>query len=281
MASSKLRCRGSVECGQAPTGEAGSVVMSEIVTGELVHYGVDRGIARVVLDSPHNRNALSRQLCAELDAHLSSAATDPAVRAVELTHTGSVFCAGADLGEASSGSSITETMISLLRRIVEMPKPVVARLDGHVRAGGLGLVGAADIALASRSVTFAFTEVLIGVAPAMITLTTLGRMTERAAGRYLLTGEKFDAATAAGVGLITAAVDDLDRATADLYDQLRTCSPQGLAETKLLTTRLTREAIDSRAEDLAALSARLFGSDEAREGMRAFLEKRSPSWVLD
>ncbi len=248
---------------------------------ELVHYSVDRGIARIELDSPRNRNALSRQLCAELDAHLVSAAEDSAVRAVELTHTGSVFCAGADLSEASSGPSITEIMIGLLGRIVETPKPVIARLDGHVRAGGLGLVGAADIALASPSASFAFTEVLIGVAPAMITLTTLGRMTERAASRYLLTGEKFDATTAAEIGLITAAVDDLDSATAELYDQLRKCSPQGLAETKPLTTRATRDAIASRAADLAALSARLFGTDEAKEGMRAFLEKRSPSWVLD
>ena len=249
--------------------------------GELVHYSIDRGIARIELDSPHNRNALSRQLCTELDAHLASAEADRGVRAVELTHTGSVFCAGADLSEASSGPSITDFMINLLGRIVEMPKPVIARIDGHVRAGGLGLVGAADIALASRSVSFAFTEVLIGVAPAMITLTTLGRMTERAAGRYLLTGEKFDATVAAEIGLIAAAVDDLDTATAELYDQLRKCSPQGLAETKPLTTRATREAIASRAADLAALSARLFGTDEAREGMLAFLEKRSPSWVLD
>lgn len=248
---------------------------------ELVHFSVDRGIARIELDSPHNRNALSRQLCSELAAHLTSAAADPAVRAVELTHTGSVFCAGADLSEASSGPSITDAMIGLLGQIVEMPKPVVARLDGHVRAGGLGLVGAADVALASRTVSFAFTEVRIGVAPAMITLTTLGRMTERAASRYLLTGETFDATTAAEVGLITSAVDDLDSATAQLYDQFRKCSPQGLAETKPLTTRATREAIASRAGDLAALSARLFGTDEAREGMAAFLEKRPPSWVLE
>ncbi|MCB0946497.1 MAG: enoyl-CoA hydratase/isomerase family protein, partial [Mycobacterium sp.] len=161
---------------------------------------------------------------------------DPAVRAIELTHTGSVFCAGADLSEASSGPSSTDAMVTLLRLILEAPKPVVARLNGHVRAGGLGLVGAADIVIASRAVTFAFTEVRIGVAPAIITLTTLGRMTERAAGRYLLTGEKFDAATAADIGLITAAVDDLDAAAAELYDQLRLCSPQGLAETKALTT---------------------------------------------
>ena len=171
-------------------------------------------------------------------------------------------------------------MVTLLRLILEAPKPVVARLNGHVRAGGLGLVGAADIVIASRAVTFAFTEVRIGVAPAIITLTTLGRMTERAAGRYLLTGEKFDAATAADIGLITAAVDDLDAAAAELYDQLRLCSPQGLAETKALTTKATRAAVKDDAAHLAALSARLFGTAEAQEGMQAFLEKRPPDWVV-
>lgn len=249
-------------------------------TTELVHYSVERGIARIELDSPHNRNALSRQLCGELAAHLSEASGDPAVRAIELTHTGSVFCAGADLSEASSGPSSTDAMVTLLRLILEAPKPVVARLNGHVRAGGLGLVGAADIVIASRAVTFAFTEVRIGVAPAIITLTTLSRMTERAAGRYLLTGEKFDASTAAEIGLITAAVDDLEAATEGLYDELRQCSPQGLAETKALTIKAIRAAVDKDAAYLAGLSARLFGTAEAQEGMQAFLEKRPPDWAL-
>lgn len=249
-------------------------------TTELVHYSVERGIARIELDSPHNRNALSRQLCGELAAHLSEASGDPAVRAIELTHTGSVFCAGADLSEALSGPSSTDAMVTLLRLILEAPKPVVARLNGHVRAGGLGLVGAADIVIASRAVTFAFTEVRIGVAPAIITLTTLSRMTERAAGRYLLTGEKFDASTAAEIGLITAAVDDLEAATEGLYDELRQCSPQGLAETKALTIKAIRAAVDKDAAYLAGLSARLFGTAEAQEGMQAFLEKRPPDWVL-
>ena len=133
-------------------------------TTELVHYSVERGIARIELDSPHNRNALSRQLCSELAAHLSEASGDPAVRAIELTHTGSVFCGEPISAEASSGPSSTDAMVTLLRLILEAPKPVVARLNGHVRAGGLGLVGAADIVIASRAVTFAFTEVRIGVA---------------------------------------------------------------------------------------------------------------------
>ncbi|MDT4925616.1 MAG: enoyl-CoA hydratase [Pseudonocardiales bacterium] len=250
----------------------------------LVHYGVDRAIATVTLDSPHNRNALSAQLVGELGQHLAQAAGDDAVRSVVLTHTGSTFCAGADLKESAAEGGPeqgTKRMLGLLRAIVELAKPVVARLDGAVRAGGLGIVGACDIAIASDNASFAFTEVRLGLAPAIISLTTLGRMTERAASRYYLTGEKFDATAAADCGLITAAVADLDAEIAAIADALRACSPQGLAETKPLTTRGARGAFADRADEVQAQSARLFGSDEAREGMMAFLQKRPPRWVQD
>src|SRR3954453_3882678 len=180
---------------------------------DLVHYSVDRAIATVTLDSPSNRNALSAQLVGELSAHLAAAAADEAVRAVVLTHTGTVFCAGADLKEqATEGGPEegTRRMLALLRSIVELPKPVIARLDGAVRAGGLGIVGACDIGVASERATFAFTEVRLGLAPAIISLTTLGRMSERAVSRYYLTGETFGATAAAESGLITLAADDLD-----------------------------------------------------------------------
>jgi enoyl-CoA hydratase len=252
------------------------------MTDELVHLDVDRAIATVTLDSPANRNALSAQLVGELTAHLSTAAADDSVRAVLLTHTGTVFCAGADLKEqAGEGGPEqgTKRMLALLRTIVELPKPVVARVDGAVRAGGLGIVGASDIAIASDKASFAFTEVRLGLAPAIITLTTLGRMTERAAGRYYLTGETFGARVAADCGLVTAAVDDLDAEIATITGALRNCSPQGLAETKPLTTRAVREAFEARSDELQTLSARLFGSDEAREGMLAFLQKRPPRWA--
>jgi enoyl-CoA hydratase len=252
------------------------------MSGALVHYAVERAIATVTLDSPANRNALSTQLVSELTAHLSTAAADDAVRAVVLTHTGTVFCAGADLKEqASEGGpqAGTRRMLALLRTIVELPKPVVARVDGAVRAGGLGIVGACDIALASEQASFAFTEVRLGLAPAIISLTTLGRMTQRAAARYYLTGERFDASVAAAAGLITAAVNNLDAEIATLAHELRVCSPQGLAETKPLTNRAVLAEFDARAEQMQALSARLFGSDEAREGMAAFLQRRPPSWA--
>jgi enoyl-CoA hydratase len=254
------------------------------MAGELVHYDVERAIATITLDSPVNRNALSAQLVGELTAHLEAAAADGAVRAVVLTHTGTVFCAGADLREqAAEGGPEqgTQRMLGLLRTIVELPKPVVARLDGAVRAGGLGIVGACDIAVASDKASFAFTEVRLGLAPAIISLTTLGRMTERAAARYYLTGETFGAQAAADCGLITEAVDDLDAELATITDALWACSPQGLAETKPLTSRQARSAFAENGDEVQALSARLFASEEAREGMTAFLQKRPPRWVED
>jgi enoyl-CoA hydratase len=247
----------------------------------VVQYELAGGVATITLDSPRNRNALSQPMRAQLTAALTRAAEDDAVRVVVLTHTGTVFCAGADLKEqASEGGPEqgTKRMLALLQAIVELPKPVVARIDGAVRAGGLGIVGACDVAVASRSASFAFTEVRLGLAPAIISLTTLGRMTQRAASRYYLTGEKFDAQAAAECGLLTAAVDDLEAEVAAISDALRACSPQGLRETKPMTTREVRDAFAARADEVQALSARLFASEEAREGMLAFLQKRPPRW---
>jgi len=248
---------------------------------QLVQYSADRGIARIALDSPHNRNALSAALVAQLSQALADAAADDAVRAIELTHTGSTFCAGADLSEASQGGmqAGAARMLALLKLIVSLPKPVVGSIDGHARAGGLGLVGACDIVLAGPKSTFAFSEVKLGLAAAVISLTTLPRMDSRAASRYYLTGETFDAATAERIGLITQAVDDIDAATMAVLDALRVASPQGLRETKPLLTAGLLDGFDARAEDLAQLSARLFASAEAAEGMAAFLAKRPPSWA--
>ena len=248
---------------------------------ELIQYSVDRGIARIALDSPRNRNALSAALVQQLTEALTGAAEDDNVRAVELTHTGSTFCAGADLSEASQGGmkSGAERVMTLLELIVTLPKPVVGSIDGHVRAGGLGLVGACDIVLAGPASTFAFTEVKLGLAPAMISLTTLPKLDPRAASRYYLTGEKFDAATAARIGLVTEAVGDIDAGTLVVLDALRAASPQGLRETKPLLTPAVLDGFAARADALAELSARLFGSAEAAEGMAAFLEKRPPSWA--
>jgi enoyl-CoA hydratase len=208
---------------------------------ELVRYEAAGGIATITLDSPHNRNALSAQLVAELSARLAEAGADPAVRVVVLTHTGTVFCAGADLKAAGTGSidDAGSAIMAVLRAITELPKPVIARIAGHVRAGGMGIVGACDLAVASEGASFAFTEARIGLAPAMISLTTLDVMDPRQAARYYLTGS---------------------------------------AETKKLLTAARRNRLETHGPEMAVLSARLFASDEAQEGIHAFLERRAPAW---
>ncbi|MBV6700723.1 enoyl-CoA hydratase family protein [Kitasatospora aureofaciens] len=241
-------------------------------------------VTTLTLDSPHNRNALSTRLMAELHAGLALAAADPEVRAVVLGHTGKVFCAGADLSEATGADPTVgpRGLVELQRAIVDCAKPVIAVIDGHVRAGGLGLVGAADLALAGPAATFAFTEVRLGLAPAVISLPLRPKLEPRAASRYYLTGEVFDAAEAARIGLITRATgssEDTGVALKDLLDALRQGSPQGLAESKRLANADVARSFERDADELVELSARLFGSAEAQEGMRAFLEKRPARWV--
>jgi enoyl-CoA hydratase len=254
----------------------------------LVEYAVDGQVARLTLNSPHNRNALSSTLVGQLHQGLRDAADDPAVRVVVLGHTGNTFCAGADLSQgaetatsdpAEATAQRSREMATLLRAIVESPRPVIVAVDGHVRAGGMGLVAAADLAVAGPRSTFALTEARIGVAPAIISLTLLPKLSARAAARYYLTGETFDAATAASIGLITMVADDVDAAVASLVADIGRGSPQGLAASKALTTAAVLEGFDRDAERLGAESARLFVSDEAREGMLAFLQKRPPSWA--
>jgi enoyl-CoA hydratase/carnithine racemase len=269
----------------------------------LVEYAVEGHVARLTLNSPHNRNALSTTLVDQLHQGLRDAAADPAVRAVVLGHTGGTFCAGADLSEASGGAprgdrergaagrsgsppsaydmavARARELTAVLRAIVSSPRPVIAAINGHVRAGGFGLVGACDIAVAGPRSTFALTEARIGVAPAIISLTLLPKLSARAAARYYLTGETFDAAEAAEIGLVTMAAEDVDAAVAKLLADVGRGSPQGLAASKALTTAAVLAGFDRDAEQLAEESARLFVSDEAREGMLAFLEKRAPSWT--
>ena len=247
----------------------------------LVRYEVQRGFAILTLDSPHNRNALSTRLVAELARGLAEARVDDAVRGVVLTHTGGVFCAGADLSEASDGdpTATPRKLVELMRALAELPKPVLAKVDGHVRAGGLGLVGACDLAVAGPRATFAFTEVRLGLAPAVISLPLLPRLDPRGAARWYLTGETFGPAEAARIGLVTEAAEDVEAAVEPLLDALRKASPQGLAETKKLVAADVLRSIRKDGEDLIAQSARLFGSAEAREGMRAFLERRPAAWA--
>lgn len=250
----------------------------------LVHYTLQGRVARLTLDSPHNHNALSTALVEQLHRGFDDAVAAGA-RVVVLGHTGRTFCAGADLSEAAGQDpgdiavDRAREMTRLLRAILAAPVPVIAAVDGHVRAGGMGLVGACDIAVAGPQSTFALTEARIGVAPSIISLTLLPKLTARAAGRYFLTGEKFGPAEAADIGLITIATDDVAGTVATLSADIAKASPQGLAASKALTTAGILAGFDAHADALTAQSAELFTSAEAREGMLAFLQKRSPDWA--
>jgi methylglutaconyl-CoA hydratase len=248
------------------------------VTEALVRVHHDDGVRTITLDSPANRNALSSRLLDELAQALHEAPTDPDVRAVVLTGGGTVFCSGADLAER--GTAAPNRMPEILTAMVESPVPVIARVNGHARAGGMGLIAAADLAVAPAAATFGFSEVRVGVAPAMIMVPALRVAQRRFLVRTMLTGEAFGAAEAADNGLLTAVVDDADALDAWVAVQvlaLRKSAPGAVGATKALLRTLPADWSSALAE-AATTSAALFTGDEAAEGMEAFLAKRRPSW---
>ncbi|CAM3672845.1 enoyl-CoA hydratase-related protein [Nocardiopsis rhodophaea] len=257
-------------------------------TAPLVRRSTERGVATLTLDSPHNRNALSARLRTELAAGLAAALADDAVRAILLTAVGPAFCAGADLKEVAAERAgqapdpDTPGMPELFSTIMDAEKPVVARLNGPARAGGIGLVAAADIAIAPEEATFAFTEVRIGVVPAIISVPVTARMHNRQLSRYFLTGATFGARAAAEAGLLTAAVpaDRVEEATEEVLDGLRRSAPRALARTKALLNGPDAEARASAFASMGEVSREFFASDDAAEGREAFFQKRPPRWVL-
>ena len=253
---------------------------------ELVHYEVSRGVGTNTLDSPQYRNALSRQLTSELGAHLERGLADPGVRIVLLTATGSVFCSGADLKEQraanEAGGSTGPTALSpILEAMWEAPKPVVGRINGAARAGGMGLVAACDIAVGVEQATFAINEVRIGVIPAIISVVVLRKLAMPVAMELFLTGETFDGRRAKEIGLLNQAVaaTELDAATDRYLDALRMGAPGALGGAKRLVRDVPLLEMHRGFGEMAARSAAYFASPEALEGMTAFAEKRSPSWV--
>ncbi|PMR59422.1 enoyl-CoA hydratase [Verrucosispora sp. ts21] len=253
----------------------------------LVRVTTARGVSTLTLDSPHNRNALSTPLMTQLLAGLDAAVADDTVRVIVLDHTGPVFCSGADLKETAaayaSGTVPAGMLGDVLAAVWQCPKPVLARVAGPARAGGLGLIAAADLAICAAEATFAFTEVRIGVIPAVISATVLPRLHPRAAAELYLTGDTFDGRRAAQIGLVTAAVpaDELDAAVQRYLDSLVRGAPSALAGAKELLRR--PPATDLRAElaELGTLSTRYFLSGDGIEGVTAFREKRPPRWVAE
>lgn len=246
-----------------------------------VEMQIADGVATITLNAPATRNALSAAMRAGLTVALTTAGADPQVRVIVLTHRGPVFCSGMDLKEeavAAPGSQGVRELPAILRRIMRCPKPVVAAVKGPARAGGVGLLAAADIVVAGPSATFAFSEVRIGLIPAVITVPVLQRVAPVAARELLLTGEVFDAARAQQIGLLNAVAADVDEAVAGYVRSLLLGGPSALSGTKEV---LTADLDDSpeRYAGLLEISAAQFASPEGREGARAFAEKRPAAWV--
>ena len=250
-----------------------------------VETDLANGVLTVTLADEDNRNALSSRLTTELTEALDDADADPEVRVVVLTNRGRVCCAGADLSERSSGGSGSSSKpvdpTRLFGRFRESPKPYVGRIAGHCVAGGMGLAAAMDISIAIEEAKFGFTEVRGGVAPAIISVVCLPKIHPADAREAFLRGNRFLAPEAARMGLINAAVpvEELDAAVDAAVADLKAGGPEAIAAAKQLMARVPGMPIDEAFQWTGELSASLFRGEEAAEGMRAYLDKRPPSWT--
>jgi methylglutaconyl-CoA hydratase len=262
--------------------------------GASILTAIVDGVAELTLNRPEKRNALDRATIAALSVELRLCRDNPAVRVVQITGAGQAFCAGADLtemqaqAEASEMANLqdAEQLAGMLAILDSMPKPTLARVNGDGYGGALGLIGACDIVVAVDSAKFAFTEVRLGIIPAVISPFVLGKIGESAARRYFLTAETLTAATLKELGLVHEVVpaDLLNATCAHITEALLKGAPQAGAEAKALI----RDVAHGNARDRAAVSleaagrlARLRIQEEAQEGFRAFFAKRKANWRRD
>lgn len=248
-----------------------------------VTFDVSRDVATITLNRPESKNRLTPDMMTQLVEHVTFASSAPNVRVLIVTGTGTTFCAGADLAANGLSGGGPQLLVDVLAAMLDCPKPVIARVQGHAAGGGNGLVAAADIAIGAADAKFAFTEVRVGVAPAIVSVVCLSVMHRRDAQELFITGDRVDAERALRAGLLTAvaADGDLDTLVDQYVDQCRAGGPEALRQTKELLRRvptLERSAAFAWTGDM---SARLFESDEAREGMTAFLHKKKPNWLTE
>lgn len=252
-----------------------------------VLYGVGGGVATITINNPDRRNVLDAMAIAGMRQALADAAADEAVRVVVLTGSGTTFCAGADLAGATSGDSASfagsgpRALVALLQDLLDHPKPTIAKVQGHVAGGGNGLVAACDLSVAAEEAKFAFSEVRVGVAPAVISVVCLARLHPTDAYELLLTGERVPAARVKAAGMVTRVVPaaELDAEVAGLVAQLALGGPLALAATKALLRKVPTMSREEGFGWTADLSAQLFSSEEARAGMTAFLTRTPAPWV--
>lgn len=247
-------------------------------------YSVTDGVASIALNRPERKNSMSAELMNAVADDLARAEADATVRVIVLTNVGNTFCAGADLKADRPGGGATAARLSLpelLTQIMACPKPVVGRIDGHATGGGVGLVAACDLSIMRDDAKIGFTEVRIGVAPAVISVVCLPKMRRSDALELFLTGDRISPARAADVGLITtaAAPDEFDDTVARYVDMLIRGGPAALTVAKELVNRVPAMATDEAFTWTAERSQALFAGPEAAEGIAAFRERRDPSWV--
>ncbi|MEM9566647.1 MAG: enoyl-CoA hydratase-related protein [Actinomycetota bacterium] len=259
-------------------------------------YEVSAGVATITLNRPERKNSLSEELVGSLSLMLDRAIGDDAVRVVVVTNTGNTFCAGADLKSATPGLSDTDdaaspgeaadeapkrSFVDVFAQMLDSPKPVVGRIDGHATGGGVGLVAACDISVMRADAKIGFTEVRIGVAPAVISVVCLPKMTRADALELFLTGDRITPARAAEIGLINRAVEpeSLDETVDDLVGMCLRGGPDALAAAKDLVFRVPTMERDAAFAWTAVRSRELFESEEASVGIAAFRDRVDAPWV--
>ena len=269
---------------------AGSALSATDATGaalpgqQATLYRVEQGAAWITLNRPENRNALSAVLVNELAAHFDAAQADPQARCIVITGNGPAFCAGADLKNPPGSATEGKTSVSLaeiLARMQDSPKPVIIAVNGAAFAGGLGLVGAGDIVITVQDAPFSFSEVRIGVIPAVISVVCVPKLGTHHAMKLFITGERFSGEQAVAFGLAHRAVpaDQLRAAVQEEIDMIRAGGPIAVAECKRLVRRVQELPRDEGFEAMSVWSRQMFVSPEGQEGMAAFREKRKPAWM--
>ncbi|MDP2132580.1 MAG: enoyl-CoA hydratase/isomerase family protein [Sulfuritalea sp.] len=252
---------------------------------------IDLGVGIITLNRPERHNAFDDALIAELSSAIDDMAADPTVRVLVISSSGKSFCAGADLNWMKRAADYgneenlrdSRALAAMLRRLAQCPKPTIARVQGPAYGGGVGLVACCDIAIATFDAQFSLTEVKLGIIPAVISPHVIAAIGERYARRYMLTAERFSAAEAYRIGLLHEMVSDeegLDEALGEIIEALLKNGPRAIAECKELIRAVAWKPLsDAVVEDTAQRITRLRASEEGREGMTAFLEKRKPNWI--
>lgn len=250
------------------------------MSDSAVSYALERGVVTLTLNQPERKNTLGADLVNALGDGIQQAGQDSAARVIVLTNVGNTFCAGADL----KGGGTTQprySLVELFQLMQRCPKPIVGRIAGHCMGGGVGLAAACDLSVAADDILFGFTEVRIGVAPAIISVVCLPKLRRADAMELFLGGERISATRAAQVGLINRAlpIDNVDAEVSALVDRLVRGGPQALAASKQLVMQVADLPVEEAFAHTQVVSETLFQSEEAAQGIAAFRAKEDAPWI--